>query len=353
MNIKSVKHCWDCSFCFKSYSSQSSLGNHKRKFHKKMDKENVKENVKKINKSLTCEYCKKVFTFRSQKSYHKKICKEEKKEEDNKKVIYQQQNITNNNHSNNSNNNVNSNNITNNYITYNFNSKEDKDRIPYILDDDTKYKLMLEPYYNVIPKLIEIIYCGNYIQFKNVLVTNLQNNIAYYYENGKFIAGDKKQILNTLINNNYVNIKNIAEDVKKMSNVKNTKKIIIKNNKKEVISLVEQINNSVNNLDKKYKKDEVIKEEELKNIKHKSFKDYNRKLIVFLLHKHKDEIKNKCALISDKELTEDEIEMMIEKKKEMELCYNKNICEYEYDEDDKEEYEKEEYEKEDEKEDDE
>ena len=80
------------------------------------------------------------------------------------------------------------------------------------------------------------------------------------------------------------------------------------------------------------KKDEVIKEEDIKNIKHKSFKDYNRKLIVFLLHKHKDDIKNKCALISDKELTEDEIEMMIEKKREMELCYNKIICDYKEDE---------------------
>jgi hypothetical protein len=86
------------------------------------------------------------------------------------------------------------------------------------------------------------------------------------------------------------------------------------------------------------KKYEDIKEEDIKNIKHKRCKDYNRKLIVFLLHKHKDDIKNKCALISDKELTEDEIEMMIEKKREMELCYNKIICDYKEDEE-YEEYE--------------
>jgi len=94
------------------------------------------------------------------------------------------------------------------------------------------------------------------------------------------------------------------------------------------------------------KKDEVIKEEDIKNIKHKRCKDYNRKLIVFLLHKYKDDIKNKCALISDKELTEDEIEMMIEKKREMELCYNKIICDYKEDE----EYEEQEQEQEQEQE---
>jgi hypothetical protein len=65
-----------------------------------------------------------------------------------------------------------------------------------------------------------------------------------------------------------------------------------------------------------------------------------------LLHKHKDDIKNKCAIISDKELTEDEIEMMIEKKKEMELCYNKNICDYKEDEEDEEDEEYEEQEQE-------
>ena len=69
-----------CNICNKDYSSQSSLCNHNKKFHQNNNKnvKNVKEIVNNVNenvkivKSLTCEYCNKIFNNRPAKSIHKK-----------------------------------------------------------------------------------------------------------------------------------------------------------------------------------------------------------------------------------------------------------------------------------------
>ncbi len=63
-----------CKLCNRLYASASSLCNHTKKFHSenvKNVKQNVKQNVKNV-KSLTCEYCNKVFNNRPAKSIHKK-----------------------------------------------------------------------------------------------------------------------------------------------------------------------------------------------------------------------------------------------------------------------------------------
>ena len=78
MDIKmDIKVEYLCKVCNKDYSSYKSLWNHTKKYHNN-DVKNVKENVKNVkenvkeNKSLTCEYCKKVFNNRPAKSIHKK-----------------------------------------------------------------------------------------------------------------------------------------------------------------------------------------------------------------------------------------------------------------------------------------
>ena len=59
-----------CIICNKYYSSYQSLWIHNKKFHKENVKI-VKENVK----SLTCDFCNKIFNNRPAKSIHKKKCK--------------------------------------------------------------------------------------------------------------------------------------------------------------------------------------------------------------------------------------------------------------------------------------
>uniref|UniRef100_A0A6C0D9Y7 KilA-N domain-containing protein n=1 Tax=viral metagenome TaxID=1070528 RepID=A0A6C0D9Y7_9ZZZZ len=86
---------FQCEICNKNYSSYKSLWNHNNKFHNinvknvKEDVKNVKENVKENLRSLTCEYCKKVFNNRPAKSIHKKKCN---KIENNKIQILEEQN---------------------------------------------------------------------------------------------------------------------------------------------------------------------------------------------------------------------------------------------------------------------
>jgi hypothetical protein len=74
---------YSCKICNKLYSCQSSLCNHNKKFHSNNVKDNVnnvKDNVnnvkENVNKSLTCEFCNKIFNNRPAKSIHKKVCKQ-------------------------------------------------------------------------------------------------------------------------------------------------------------------------------------------------------------------------------------------------------------------------------------
>ena len=292
---------WICKICVKKYSSQHSLCNHNRKFHKsnnivdsnknntiiKLEK-TIEDLKKQLSKDLQCEYCNKTFTLKSSKIRHNKICKEKDKEPSQKISII------------NNNNNTIINNIIiqvnkNDYKTYDFNSKKDKTIIPIILDDDTKIKLCSEPHYNLIPKLVEIVYCGKYIQFRNVYITNLTNKIIYVYKNGNFIADDKEDVLNILFENNYCNLDNIYEDVKCMENINP--------------DIMDKINKNYKKFIEKYEADDV------KYSKYKNFKEFNKNKISFLLYNNRHKIK--CALISETELTEDEIQMMVYEKEEL------------------------------------
>jgi len=66
-----------CNICKKTYSSYKTLWKHNKNKHKTtVNNVNVNVNETIINvKSLTCEYCNKVFNNRPAKSNHKKKCK--------------------------------------------------------------------------------------------------------------------------------------------------------------------------------------------------------------------------------------------------------------------------------------
>jgi hypothetical protein len=279
-----------CLLCNKKYTSNNSLCNHIKKYHEKEHSEK-KKNI------LNCKYCSKSYSCRQSKYIHQKNCKE--KEKYDAKIINNNNTINNNTINNNSNNNntVINNNIViqvkeNDYKTYDFNSKKDKTIIPVILDDNTKLKLCAESFYNLIPKLVEKTYCGKYIQLKNVLITNLTNKYAYVYKNGKFVTDTKERVLDILFENNCCNLENIYDDVKCMENIK--------------ADIMDKI-------DKNYKKFiEKCEADDVKYGGHKNFKEFSKEKMLLLLYDNRDNIK--CAVISDTELTEDEIQIMIQKK---------------------------------------
>jgi hypothetical protein len=79
-----------CKICNKKYATYNSLWTHNKKYH--VNKEfnvnivNFSNNIKN-NKSLTCEYCKKIFNNRPAKSIHRKKCKKIIKENKNDSSI--------------------------------------------------------------------------------------------------------------------------------------------------------------------------------------------------------------------------------------------------------------------------
>ena len=243
--------CWDCLFCNKSFSSQSSLCNHKKKFHLNIKCENVVNNVNNsINnvdnstlklKSLICDFCDRCFTFRSAKSRHIKVCKikkykeekeqkEQKKQKEEKEQKEQKEeikNITINNQTINNQTNQIINqtfNITNN-IVFNFDSKEEKIMIKDIIDENDKNKLYSKDIQDKIIELVELIYTKDkYNCFQNVLLKNKSkyNNDIHILENNKLILENKDKILERLIYNYMSYTKKIDNELNLKKNKDNT-----------------------------------------------------------------------------------------------------------------------------------
>jgi hypothetical protein len=210
--------------------------------------ENVEQNVEN-NKSIICEFCNKIFNTRSAKSKHKKKCtiilnkieendmtkiqeenkqkelelqikKEEvllKKEESkilqlkiklqqsekidnitlrklNKLLLQRNKRITN---IQNNNQQINNNNIINNFQLIGFGKEDD---IAEILTKQEK-KMIMNAKFGSLEKLIEIVHCGKYSQFKNIIITNMKDNYMYKYDenHGMFVLSTKTDVLNTLI----------------------------------------------------------------------------------------------------------------------------------------------------------
>jgi hypothetical protein len=251
LNSNYKKLCWDCLFCNKSFSSQSSLCNHKKKFHLNIKCENVANNVNNsINnvdnstlklKSLTCDFCDRCFTFRSAKSRHIKVCKikkykeekeqkEQKKQKEEKEQKEQKEeikNITINNQTINNQTNQIINqtfNITNN-IVFNFDSKEEKIMIKDIIDENDKNKLYSKDIQDKIVELVELIYTKDkYNCFQNVLLKNKSkyNNDIHILENNKLILENKDKILERLIYNYMSYTKKIDNELNLKKNKDNT-----------------------------------------------------------------------------------------------------------------------------------
>lgn len=228
-----------CKLCNKTYSTSQNLWKHNNKFHviehnksnpevKNMSND-CQKTVKKTSKSLTCSNCNIIFNSRQSKWAHSKKCtqikqkhniseeteilKKQNEELKNKmdemtemfnallkkiKVHPKTLQKINNTLTNNSNNNNNSNNTINN--TYNIVAlgKEKLSEI-YLIQEKVD---ILKHGHNCFTKLIEYTHTNDkYPQFKNILITNLRDNIGYMYnmESGKFEATTKDELLHNII----------------------------------------------------------------------------------------------------------------------------------------------------------
>jgi hypothetical protein len=105
--------------------------------------------------------------------------------------------ITNNQQINNNNQQIHNNQqIINNFNLIGFGKEE----IHETLTNQEK-RLIINSKYSCLEKLIEIVHCGKYNQFKNIVLTNMKDNYMYKYDEklGHFILCAKSEILNSLI----------------------------------------------------------------------------------------------------------------------------------------------------------
>ena len=272
MNTKEFK----CNICNKMYVSYKSLWNHNKKFHKIESNTNVtipvtnvtipvtnvtipvtnvtipvtnvtipvanitmSTNHNLLEKKNICEYCNKNFATRHSKSEHKKkSCKfnpnnpnnninhnnneellkneiNELKDKINLLLKFNKihpktlqkintQNI--NNIQNNINNNIQNNNINITYVKFG------NENLSKILSGKEMKKILSHVRLSVEESIKMVHFNNERPQYKNIFITNMQNNLAYIFNGNKFEVKSKDYVLSDLLNNHLGNIESFIED---------------------------------------------------------------------------------------------------------------------------------------------
>jgi len=175
-----------CKICNKNYKTYQSLWNHNKKFHEKIEKK----------QEYICKYCNLVFVNRHKKCYHQKKCNKDTKQDTNKDT---NQTINNNKIINNNINNGIINNTNNNIIINNYGN----DNLEYISEKfkDRMFKHIIfdEDHHIPLPQLIENIkFNPNHKENNNVKIKSDRSKIGFYYDENKWKAINKDELLNEL-----------------------------------------------------------------------------------------------------------------------------------------------------------
>jgi hypothetical protein len=267
---------FSCKICNKFYSSQSSLCNHNKQFHindvqlnvqnvqlNVQNVQNVQLNVQDNNKIIKCEYCNKIFKIRSTKSEHKKkscklnpnininnnelielknkntelenSLKEIKELLINSKIHHKTLQKINNQLNNTTNNNNITINNTINLVSLGFENLSEvlnkKEKLN-ILKDMYGSLCKIVQYVQLVSQVLEfsskiVHFNDKFPQFKTMLITNMQNNIAYKYDEdeNRFITISKDELLNDLISIRLDDIIAFNEEVGEKLDINSKKKI--------------------------------------------------------------------------------------------------------------------------------
>jgi hypothetical protein len=177
--------------------------------------------------------------------------------------------------------NINSNNIINNtQIINNFQLVGfGKEEIIESLTNQDK-KLIMNSKYCSLEKLIEIVHCGKYNQFKNIIITNIKDNYMYKYDDklGHFILSTKQDVLTSLIDYRLDDLEIIYNDLLGKNKLDEKTKDII-----------EKFINKINYSNFKYT--------DLDGKEHDNYKQYKINEIKILLFNNQDKITNDISLL--------------------------------------------------------
>jgi len=322
---------YKCNICNKIYKSYQSLWNHNNKFHNNNNNNNKQlstninnssTNINLLNNNITnnkynCKYCNKEYNILQSRWKHEQKCKniiketneldklredtkqkelllQIKKEETkilqlklklerstkidnitlkklNKMLMERNNKIKNINTINNNNSN---NQIINNFNLVGFGKEEVFDALTY-----NDKRVIMNAKYNSLDKLIEIVHCGKYNQFKNIIITNMKDNYIYKFDDkiGHFILSTKIEILNSLIDCRMYDLEVIYNDLLEKNKLDDKTKDII-----------EKFINKIN-IDSKYI--------DYDGKEHQNFKEYKINEVKVLLYNNQDKITNDISLL--------------------------------------------------------
>jgi len=266
-----------CNICNKSYKDKSGIWYHNKKYHSNtypqissisLQTSSISHQTSSIShqtssnkqiKKLTCDNCEKIFSRIDNLKRHKLKCNKNKSDqiskdeiidmlkntvkqqsEENKEIKKTLMELINKNckvhpktlqkinkQLNGDHNTVNENNTTNN-ITYNIIGLG-HENLTDVFSKKEKMAILKYKYYSL-PQLVEYTHFNDkYPQFKNILITNTQNKLAYKYDIKKkqFIAVNKDELLEDIVDSRMCDINLFYEELEEVLDTK-TKEILDK-----------------------------------------------------------------------------------------------------------------------------
>jgi hypothetical protein len=222
-----------CTICNKTYASYQSWWKHQKYIHSDTYTEPCNQLItipsdNMITKSevniLQCKKCNKLFAHRQNRWRHEQTCKADEictiEPTTNHIDTANNMNSINNGSYNEINNTINNgtlNNTTNNTnITNNITVVLGSENLDEVL---TKNEILsvLKKQYGCIEELVSLVHASSkYNQFKNVYISSLKDKFAYKYDKAKskFIATNKADLLDEILEQRMFNIRDFCEELK-------------------------------------------------------------------------------------------------------------------------------------------
>jgi len=295
---------YNCKICNKNYKTYQTLWKHNKEFHSSV----VADSNTTENNILKCRYCNKLFKHKQNKYEHEKnVCIPKNKLSDNtkqtelllqikkeearilelqlkmqkskkdegmtvkkiNKLLEKKLNKKN----------MEASSQTEQSTAYDYISDFGKEDVVETLTKQEK-RIIMNAKYSSLEKLIEIVHCGKYNQFKNIIITNMKDNYMYKYDNklGHFVLSSKLDVLNSLINYRLDDLEVIYND------------LLVKNKLDEKTKeCIEKFINKINYDENKYI--------DYDGKQHENYKQYKINEIKVLLFNNHDKITNDISLL--------------------------------------------------------